>query len=57
MRDGSHPFRAIPVDLNHITQSVIAMLVPAIPNIMAQRKNNRGDRDKPGHDRRRNGSI
>jgi hypothetical protein len=30
--------------------SVVAGLVPAIPKIKAQCKNNRGGRDKPGHD-------
>jgi hypothetical protein len=29
---------------------VVAGLVPATPNFKAQSKNNRGGRDKPGHD-------
>jgi len=29
---------------------VVAGLVPATPRFEAQRKNNRGGRDKPGHD-------
>jgi hypothetical protein len=29
---------------------VVAGLVPATPNFRAQSKNNRGGRDKPGHD-------
>jgi len=29
---------------------VVAGLVPATPNVEAQSKNNRGGRDKPGHD-------
>jgi hypothetical protein len=30
--------------------SVVAGLVPATPTLKAQSKNNRGGRDKPGHD-------
>jgi len=32
--------------------AVVAGLVPATPNLKAQSKNNRGGRDKPGHDER-----
>src|SRR2546428_2842058 len=32
--------------------AVVAGLVPATPNVETQSKNNRGGRDKPGHDRR-----
>jgi hypothetical protein len=38
------------------TRGVVAGLVPAIPGFEAQSRNNRGGRDKPGHDKR-NGSI
>jgi hypothetical protein len=35
--------------LNHFS-GVVAGLVTATPNVEAQSKNNRGGRDKPGHD-------
>jgi len=38
-----------PVILNH-SFGVMAGLVPAIPSIRAQSNQNRGGRDKPGHD-------
>jgi hypothetical protein len=41
----------ITIALNHITD-VVAGLVPATPNFKAQRNNDRGGRDKPGHDPR-----
>jgi len=37
--------------------SVVAGLVPATPNVEAQSNNNRGGRDKPGHDREERPSV
>jgi hypothetical protein len=37
--------------------SVVAGLVPATPKNEAQRKNNRGGRDKPGHDTHKSAST
>jgi hypothetical protein len=37
------------IALNHLT-AVVAGLVPATPNVEGQKKDNRGGRDKPGHD-------
>jgi hypothetical protein len=36
---------------------VVAGLVPATPSYQAQSKNNRGGRDKPGHDECKDGST
>jgi len=36
---------------------VVAALVPATPSVEAQSKNNRGGRDKPGHDPIERGQV
>ena len=40
----------ISIGLDRLT-GIVAALVPATPKVEAQSKQNRGDRDKPGHDR------
>ena len=46
----------ISMALNHVT-GVVAGLVPATPNVEPRSKNNRGGRDKPGHDRDERPSV
>jgi len=40
-----------------LADAIDAGLVPATSKFEAQRKNNLGGRDKPGHDGRKSGSI
>jgi hypothetical protein len=46
---GMRLLQRISIVLNH-TSRVVAGLVPATPSLRAQSKQNRGGRDKPGHD-------
>jgi hypothetical protein len=44
-------------NFDRFESGVVAGLVPATPNFEAQHKDNRGGRDKPGHDGCKRGLI